>query len=90
MCPYSANALFTLIDETRACWLLSPSLKFFRRECSELRVLRLETRVLYTKLAFGVLDIENFKSALLRSLDANVTNLHLEVLDVDPHYLHLK
>ena len=26
------------------------------------------------KLAFGVLDLKNFKSALLRSLDANVTN----------------
>ena len=26
------------------------------------------------KLAFGVHDLENFKSALLRSLDANVTS----------------
>ena len=55
-----------------------------RREC-----LDLETRALYIKLAFGVLDLENFKSAFLRSLDANMTNsasqtrvrqtLHLEV-----------
>ena len=46
-------------------------------------------RVLYTKLAFGVLDLENFKSALLRPLDANMISpasqmrvwqtLHLEV-----------
>jgi len=40
------------------------------------------------KLAFGILNLENFKSALLRSLDANVTNLRLEVLDADPHCLH--
>ena len=36
--------------------------------------LSLETRVLHKKLAFGVLDLENFKSALLSSLDANMTN----------------
>ena len=29
-------------------------------------------RALYMKLAFGVLDLENFKSALLRLLDADV------------------
>ena len=38
-----------------------------RRECSDL-----ETRALYMKLAFGVLDLENSKSALLRLLDADV------------------
>ena len=96
MRPCSANGPFALPDETRGYWLQSLSLKFFRRECGELRVLRLETRVLYMKLAFGVLDLENFKSALLSSLDANMTSpasqtrvwrtLHLEV--EDPH-LHL-
>ena len=74
MRPCSANAYFVLVDETRACGLLSLSFKFFRREHRELRVLRLETRVLYMRLAFGVHDLENFKSALLRSLNTNVAS----------------
>ena len=74
MHPCSVNAPFALIDEIRACWLLSPNLKFFRRKHGELCVLRLETRVLHMRLAFGVHDLKNFKSALLRSPDANVTS----------------
>ena len=34
------------------------------------------------KLAFGVHDLENFKSALLRSLDANVISSASGALDV--------
>jgi len=49
---------------------------------SELRVLRLETRVLYIRLAFGVHNLENFKSALLRYLDANVTSSASGALDM--------
>ena len=45
--------------QTRAWW--TPRLSF-------------ETRVLYARLAFGVHDLENFKSVLLRSLDANVAS----------------
>ena len=56
----SANAIFALTDETRACRFSSP--KFFRHEHSELRVLRRETRVLYMRLAFEVHDLENFKT----------------------------
>jgi len=81
MRPCSANAPFALPDETRACRLQILSLKFFRRECGELRILILEMRVLHMKLAFGVPDIENFKSALLRSLDANVTSSVSGALD---------
>jgi len=46
------------LDEMRACRFSSP--KFFKRQHGELWVLRLETRVLYMRLAFGVHDLENF------------------------------